>query len=470
MIDKTPIPGLDMNNTEAKAQINNFWNYLDELAANNPEEYKKFIQAQMQKGISMAAQTKKETNNTSLNNNKNSSNNSNFDDYLNEIASKNILTKKEFQVFPFMCLSFKPTKIIKKNLEEDIDKQNENNNIILRDIKQDIQKEIKEINDIKFSNTFLDCAFQSSVIQDRKIYLNIIYAEDFYPPTDEKGHFLKESEVTNENNWKYIPTEFRYDGKRDSLLGTRCDFYDVIIKKIIIDKMKENSKLCNNILDYITRKFVIFTRDKFKLFTSSVKILKNKMYKGIEGKPPSFKSKLEIDKKIINTPNEAKNEINNNDNQKKDEIIIASQAQYEQDRLNDNYIKQTDKNDKKETSLPELKLRPENEKENKNVVIQEVGAEFKQIIPMKRKILSENQMEVKFFFDEFEYLRGMKDIDLQISENGIIIHLDNDHYIIDRNYEPVEMKFDFNVDPDKCTAKYSKKEKTLTVVIYRITK
>ena len=49
MIDKTPIPGLDLNNTEAKTQINNFWNYLDELAAKNPEEYKKFIKAQMQK-------------------------------------------------------------------------------------------------------------------------------------------------------------------------------------------------------------------------------------------------------------------------------------------------------------------------------------------------------------------------------------------------------------------------------------
>ena len=121
----------------------------------------------------------------------------------------------------------------------------------------------------------------------------------------------------------------------------------------------------------------------------------------------------------------------------------------------------------KHSSLPELKIKSEPEN-NKKVVIEEVGAEFKQIIPMKRKILSETEMEVKFFFDEFEYLRGMKDIDLQISENGIIIHLDNDHYIIDRNYEPIEMKFDFKVDPDKCKAKYSKKEKVLTVIICRV--
>ena len=91
MIDKTPIPGLDLNNTEAKTQINNFWNYLDELAAKNPEEYKKFIQAQMKKGLSMAEEIKKERQSSNPNNDKN---NSNEDKLLSDIYSKNILTKK----------------------------------------------------------------------------------------------------------------------------------------------------------------------------------------------------------------------------------------------------------------------------------------------------------------------------------------------------------------------------------------
>ena len=43
MIDKSPIPGLDLNTTEAKIQMNNFWKYLDELAEKNPEEYKKLV-------------------------------------------------------------------------------------------------------------------------------------------------------------------------------------------------------------------------------------------------------------------------------------------------------------------------------------------------------------------------------------------------------------------------------------------
>ena len=94
MIDKTPIPGLDLNNTEAKTQINNFWNYLDELAAKNPEEYKKFIQAQMKKGLSMAEEIKKEKANAS-----NINNNVNDEKLLSDIYSKNIL-KNELKVYP----------------------------------------------------------------------------------------------------------------------------------------------------------------------------------------------------------------------------------------------------------------------------------------------------------------------------------------------------------------------------------
>ena len=179
-----------------------------------------------------------------------------------------------------------------------------------------------------------------------------------------------------------------------------------------------------------------------------------------------------MNKKVINPQNnlpsnEIKQNPKNNNINKKDDIIIASQAKYDENKSNEEFIKKSDDSDNNKDNLPELKIKSEPENQKK-VVIEEVGAEFKQIIPMKRRIISETEMEVKFFFDEFEYLRGMKDIDLQISENGIIIHLDNDHYIIDKNYEPIEMKFDFKVDPDKCSAKYSKKEKVLTVVICRV--
>ena len=227
MIDKTPIPGLDLNNTEAKAQINNFWNYLDELASKNPEEYKKFIKAQMEKGLSMAESIKKEKEKENELNTEN--NNKNNDQILSEIYSKNILTKKEFKVFPFMCIEFKPTKIIKQNFDiENDDKNNlkkDNiNDIILRDVNTNIQNEVKEIKNIIFKNKFLDSAYQSPVLQDRKIYLNIVYSDEFYPPTDDKGNFLKKEEIYDEKNWKYIPTEFKYDGKKNSMTGQDAIF------------------------------------------------------------------------------------------------------------------------------------------------------------------------------------------------------------------------------------------------------
>ena len=109
MIDKTPIPGLELNSTEAKTQINNFWNYLDELAANNPEEYKKFISAQMKKGVSMAQEIRKE---------KEFQNNNNIKSKLNNITNQNIQVKKEFEVYPYLCLRFKPLKILKNDLKQ----------------------------------------------------------------------------------------------------------------------------------------------------------------------------------------------------------------------------------------------------------------------------------------------------------------------------------------------------------------
>ena len=38
----------------------------------------------------------------------------------------------------------------------------------------------------------------------------------------------------DENNWKYIPTEFTYNGKRDSVTVIRYDFFDVVINKNIL--------------------------------------------------------------------------------------------------------------------------------------------------------------------------------------------------------------------------------------------
>ena len=419
MIDKTAIPGLDLNTTEAKIQMNNFWKYLDELAEKNPEEYKKFIQTQMKKGLETFGPSK----------------------------NQSITTKQEFTVSPYLCFRFKPIKILKEESKE-------NKDDIL--IHEKAGNEIKEVPQIKFGPEFQSDAFNSNVIQDRKIYLNVVMSREYYTPTDDQGNFLKGDKFKDENNWRYIPTEFRYCGKQDSMSCSRCDFYDVIINQDIIDKINKDEGLYKTILGYIVRKFVIFLNNKVILYTNSVKIVQDKKYKSVLPKPEVFKSKLGEKSLAAEKAQQRHIEQVQKSQQQQtkpiDKIIIPGSAE----------ANALEESQSKESILPK--------KEEKKVVIQEIesSAVNKQIISMKKKILNNHQMEVQFMFDEFEYLQGFKEIDLQISENGIIIHLDNKHYIIDQNYEPVEMKFNFKVDPDKCTAKYNKKEKILTVIIEKI--
>ena len=395
MIDKTPIPGLELNSTEAKTQINNFWNYLDELAAKNPEEYKKFIAAQMKKGVSMAQEIRKE---------KEEKNNQNIEK-LNNIANQNIQIKKIFEVYPYLSLRFKPLKILKNDFETD---EIEKNNIFFHDNKG---KEIIENPTIKFGNEFQDDAFSNKVIQNRKIYLNIIYSDDYYKPTDEHGNFLSNEKVSDENNWKYIPTEFRYDGKNNSMSGTRCDYYDVIISSIVVFKMKKNEQMYKSLLGYITRKFVIFTNDKFILFTGSVKIVQEKLYKSINSKPEIFKSKLGENhistKKINNNTNNTNlnnnNKLNNNNN---DNLNNNNYLSNNNSNLNSNTIitneneitrKENDQNEINENNIiipSSSNLKNEkgkdviNEsKQEKKILIQEIESESnnKQMIPLKKK-------------------------------------------------------------------------------------
>ena len=448
MIDKTPIPSLDLNSTEAKIQMNNFWKYLDDLAESDPEEYKKFISAQMKKGIQTFAPKNQNESNT----------------------SQYIKTKQEFaNIQTYKCLRFKPIQIIK---EEENSSNKENDSIIYKEKATATASDISEIPNIQFGPEFQSDAFSSKVIQNRKIYLNILHADDYYGPTDDQGNFLKGEQLLNENNWRYIPTEFRYCGKKNSFSGSRCDFYDVIINSTVINKIQKDKSLYKTILGYIVRKFIIFLNDKIVLYTNSVKIVEEKKYKNVNHKPETFKSKLgERSLAVEKIHQQQKQKQQQQQQRVKDDKIIIPGTNLSESR---NELYKEEKTITPVDKIIENNINSDNSKEKENaanskpVVIEEVGAVNKQIIPIKKKILSQTQMEVKFFFDEFEYLKGLKEIDLQIGENGIIIHLDNPHYIIDKNYEPVEMKFNFKVDPDKCSAKYSKKEKVLTVIIERI--
>ena len=233
MIDKTPIPGLNITNDVAKTQINNFWNYLNDLSQNNPDEYKKFIQNQFKKGIEMYAPK-------NLN---------------KDVNQTNIIPKAAYEVHSYICLRFKLIKIL-NDISDNISQDDNKDTILTKDPSN--QWQLSEAPLITFSYQFESDAFSSKVIQDRKIYLNIVYSDEYYTPTDTEGHFLSGDNLENDNKWGFIPTEFRYNGKKDSFTGIRCDFYDMIISKFVVDKMSNDKGLYKAVLSYAVRKFIIF--------------------------------------------------------------------------------------------------------------------------------------------------------------------------------------------------------------------
>lgn len=424
MIEKSFLPGLNINSDEAKTHLNNFWSYLDDLAENNPEEYRKFIGSQMKKGIG---------------NMKNEM----------QLSSK----EKELEVQSVLCLRFKPTKLI-KDLEMDNDKDLNDPDVRIHE-----KADIKEVPQIRFSSEFQSDAFSTKVIQNRKIYLNILKSKEYFSPTDEKGEFLSNELAQDVNNWRYIPTEFRYNGKKMSISNIRCDFYDVILNTMIIGKMNTSDELYKSILGYICRKFAIFLNDKVELYMKSVKIISEKTYKSIKPKPEIFQIKASNvgngNPKTVNGPSTASSNppgVESKNFYEENKIIIPGSSE--------NYPN---------TSTFYNKPNDQQKKEENKILIQEIESKSinKLTIPFTKKILSSTQLEIKFDFGDFEYLNGINEIDLQISENGIIIHLDNPKYIIDQNYEPIEMAFDCKMDPEQCKAKYNKKEKILTVVIVK---
>ena len=73
-------------------------------------------------------------------------------------------------------------------------------------------------------------------------------------------------------------------------------------------------------------------------------------------------------------------------------------------------------------------------------------------------------MEINFLLENFNELDKIDDIDLQVSENGIKLNLVN---ISIDEYDQIYMMFNYNVDPDKCTASFDKKNKILKLILFK---
>jgi hypothetical protein len=414
----------NINNDQAKTHINNFWTYLDELAEQNPEEYKKFISEQMKKGF-------------------------NFNE-----NQKNYEEAQVLKVIPYLCLRFKVLcKIDYSNNSSDRLKIHSTN-----------LNDITEVLKILFTPKF-QITNTNKILDEPKVYLNVLYSNEFMGPTDEQGNPLSDSDLKNIDKWKYIPSDFRYEGKKNSMTGKRCDFYDILISEKIATIIEKNQNFKSSILAHLVQKFSIFISEKYKLYTDNVKMLPHKKYKSIKSIPENFK--------ITNTKivQKGKDKVPQDSSEE-----ISSKNFYDQNKINipnssENYPNtKTFYNTTKEKNINKNKI---NQASEKNFLIEEIkptdslANKEKIEIHLKKTILSKTQMEIKFDFSKFENIL-MENIDLQISVNEIKLKLENCDLIEYKDYQPIEMKFDFKVDVDACKASYNRKSSYLKLILVRL--
>jgi hypothetical protein len=447
----------DINENHTKTQINNLWNHLDELAEKNPEEYKNFISQQLKNGTD---------------------------------RMKNLNKDQNLKVQTFNCLRFKLLSIIKGKKE----------NINIYDNIN--QNDMSEVPRILFSFQFESSIYSKKLMEDPKIYLNIVHSSEYLGPTDDNGNVLSEKEARDDSKWRYVPTLFRHSGKSSSMSGKVREFYDVIISSKVIEKMKSNEELKKSMLAYVVRKFCTFLNNKYIIFTENVKILETKRYKSLKALPDEFKiqpnlkdnSSSNIESSSVKVKEEPiienkfleKKESNGQsqvqphpkaqeESESKSEPFTASKNFMEENKiiipgLSENYPnsntfynlppKNVNKNYKK--SNPQNQVKNE---QPKKILIEEIKQKI--IINIKKNILSKNEMEIKFDFSNFDGELRMDNLDLQLSENAILLKLENTKYIENLDYSPIEMKFDFIVDVDKCIAKFNKIEKILNLILWK---
>jgi hypothetical protein len=105
----------------------------------------------------------------------------------------------------------------------------------------------------------------------------------------------------------------------------------------------------------------------------------------------------------------------------------------------------------------------------KKILIEEIKSpkNAKKIV-IKKTILNDNTMEVKFDLSEFEENDlEILDIDLQLAKNGIKLSIENMERGID--YEPIEMTFNFNLDLDKIdSAVFNKLNNSLIIKLIKL--
>ena len=394
---------MDLNNPLIKQHADNFLKYLDDMAANNPEEYKKFIGKQLKQG---------------------------FDSMGGNIKS---VEEIKIKCEKGCSLRFK----VKSKFSA-------NNNV--QELKYyDDEKTIVETPKIMFSFKF-NKDLTAKCHEDPKVYLNIVHSNSVKLPMDSSNNPCSVKEF---NKWSHIPCLYRTRDTLKSLRGIFCDIYDVAINSEVWRKCVDDENVFKATLTYIVKSFHFYLKKvrKYEIFLDSVKIVKEKKYKGKTAIPEDFlipdSQRRNVDDKLYLKS-------------KPDDKIIKPEEKISkpESKL---IIPPTSENVIGSANFYAPKGKNSQAKSSKKVLIEE--------IPVVKNILTftlkDNQNSYEIHINLLDNI-SIGETDLEVSNKELkFYHKEN-------KFEVINVIFEKEVDNDSVIAKYTKDNKVLRVEVNKI--
>ena len=443
---------LMIEKSEEAMHAENLWKYLDELSQNNPEEYKKFISYNLKQGKEIfkgdpIIETKEQKIKQEILEYPNK-----FSSEEEQIKKMFNLNKKQISTKEYLCLNYK-IKNFKKIESQDI-------LTIDKESKID-QKDLTEIPKTVFSINWPDQLKNVKLVEEPKIYLNIIESDEFYPPlnsiNNEELEYIK---------WNYIPSLFRHAGDNVSQKGFKQIFFECIIHSRVVNVLKSNEKSRAQILSHLSVKFNIFISDYCDLYLNNVRIVSKHSYYSVKNKPDAW-SLEETNKNVFKPkPSNITENIPYKNFYEENKIKIPSISEnYPGEKTFYNLPKENKKERPLITEIDSHDNKNDDKKPIKSSCYENrLSTEKKQIVLVAKEIIDQNKMKLIFQFEGFHII-SFENVDLQISKKEIKIQIENLNI---NEYTPIYLSFDkFDLNPDLCEAKFMKKAKTLALIIYK---
>ena len=219
-------------------QMEDMWKMLDDMAQNDPTEYKKLIDEQM---TEMKSEIGKEK----------------------EVEEK----KQTIQSEAAFCTKMRVAKIVEEKDRKK--KAKEGEGIKLFDF---AGSQIKE--------SFAESQEKAEPLEEPIIYLNVVYHDSVVPPLD-KGRDI--ADPKNDREWLIIPMVFSAPKERKNIEGKRVLTYDCHINTVVLLRMKEEARAMRSITNYMILKFQEHVEDEFVIHKKSIKYIKKRRYKCPKG-------------------------------------------------------------------------------------------------------------------------------------------------------------------------------------------